>query len=98
MGAGQPFAKRSGLYCALRVRIPLHPLVVVIWQEALAPMARGAGLECRKGAKAPVKVRVLQLPLPTTWPSGEAPACRAGDAGSTPAVVLGARSMEALTP
>ena len=60
-------------------------------------MARGAGLECRKAQRCAVKVRLLQLPLgarsasgtaATTWPSGEAPACKAGYAGSSPAVVL----------
>jgi hypothetical protein len=62
--------------------------VLMEQEEVLAPLVRGAGLECRKAGRAPaVQVRILRLPS-TTWPSGEAPACKAGDAGSTPAVVL----------
>ena len=102
LGAGRPPVMRSGYCRALQVRIlfyPLSPCIVEVASEVLAPRVRGAGLECRWAGStrsegstpsASAWLRGARRSAGSaTWPSGEAPVCKAGYAGSVPAVVCG---------
>ena len=77
----------NGWAAALQVRILFHPLET---SEALASSARGTGLEFRQPLRHAGSTPAASAELPeelTTWPKGKAPVCKAGHAGSSPAVV-----------
>jgi hypothetical protein len=95
-GARRPFAKRLG--SGLTGSNPVPSAASGAREGNGSAGLIGAGHRIGTPAAAcGVQVRLLPLPLRrgeelTTWPNGEAPVCKAGHAGSSPAVVLDQRS------